>query len=169
MKELEDTGKLDKAGYIEGLKRAGLDIPALMSPESTEYQKLIKSFMRNTKTYFGGRVSNYEVEQFLQTIPNLSMSSAGRRRVLANMKYLANAKVTYSDALKEVMRENKGTPPLDLAEQIDDKIGTKLDALAKHFRRELAKPMPQEDDRDVQQCRLYSVQQQVWFQELSKL
>ncbi|MEK6884942.1 MAG: hypothetical protein AABY22_35250, partial [Nanoarchaeota archaeon] len=39
-----------------------------------EFQKIEANFLRNAKQYFGGRISNYEVEQFLKTIPSLSQS-----------------------------------------------------------------------------------------------
>src|SRR5579859_5047227 len=88
MEELEKTGKLDTPGYVEFLKRSGLDIPALMNPESEEFQKLAAGFLRDAKSVFGARVSNYEIEQFLKTIPSLSQSPEGRKRVIANLKYL---------------------------------------------------------------------------------
>lgn len=142
MEELEQTGKLDTPGYVEFLERSGLSIPALTNPESEEFKKIQMQFMNGMRSVFGGKVSNLEMTNFLSAIPTLSNSPQGRKRILANLKYLAKADMAYSDAMKEIIKENKGTPPLDLGEQIDDRIGSKLDAIAKKFKKDLAKPVP---------------------------
>lgn len=147
--ELEDTGKLDTPGYVEFLNRSGLDIPALMNPESQEFQKIANNFVKDAKNYFGGRVSNFEVEQFLKTIPSLSQSPEGRKRVIANLKYLNQAKVEYYNGLREVLDENRGIPPYDLLLKVSDKIEKKQDALSKKFRQDLARPVPKAQNRLV--------------------
>lgn len=142
MEELEKEGKLDTPGYTEFLKRSGLDIPALMNPGSEEFIKTSANFMRNAKTYLGSRISNYELEQFLKTIPSLSQSPQGRKRVISNLKYVARSALEYNNALKEVLAKNKGVPPYDLPEQIDDRIESKLDKLSQKFKEDLARPVP---------------------------
>jgi hypothetical protein len=140
--ELQKEGKLDTPGYVEFLKRSGLDIPALMNPGSEEFNKIQANFLRDAKTYFGGRISNFEVDQFLKTLPNLSQSNQGRSRVIANLKRINRVALEHNTALKDVMSENKGVPPLDLLEKVDAKIEKKLDAIANQFKRDLAKPVP---------------------------
>jgi hypothetical protein len=142
MEELEKEGKLDTPGYMELLKRTGFDLPALMSPGSEEFNKIAANFIRDAKSIYGSRVSNFEIEQFLKTIPSLSMSPEGRKRVIANLKNIARGNLEYNNALKDIIAENKGIPPLDINEQIDDRIEKKLDALSKKFREDLAKPVP---------------------------
>lgn len=142
LEELDKTGKLDTPGYVEFLNRSGLDIPALTNPESEEFQKIANNFTKDAKTYFGGRVSNFEIEQFLKTVPSLSQSPEGRKRVIANLKYINNASLEYNNALKEVMSENKGIPPYDLLEQVDDKVEKKQKSLADRFKADLARPVP---------------------------
>lgn len=145
--ELEDSGKLDTPGYVEFLKRSGLDIPALQNPESQEFNKIAANFIRGAKDIFGARVTNQELEQFLKTIPNLSQSPEGRKRVIANMRYIARGDVERSNALKELIQENKGVPPYDLLEQVDSKVEKKLDKLSKKLREDLEKPVPKGQNR----------------------
>lgn len=149
MQELEDTGNLDTPGYVEFLKRSGLDIPALMNPESEEFQKIAANFMRDAKTYFGGRVSNYEIEQFLKTIPSLSQSPEGRKRVIANLKQINNGAVEYYKALKQVLAENEGLPPYDLLEQVEDKVDKKQETLAQKFKEDLSRPVPKGQNKYI--------------------
>ena len=149
IEELSQSGKLDTPGYVEFLHRSGLDIPALMNPESEEFAKLQQGFLRDAKQYFGGRVSNYEVEQFLKTIPSLSQSPEGRNRVIANLKYLSRAKLEHFKTLRDIIKDNKGLPPYDLAEQAFEKQGPKLSALAKKFKQDLQKPVPASQNKLV--------------------
>ncbi len=149
LEELEKEGKLDTPGYVEFLKRSGLDIPALMEPGSEEFQKVAATFMRNASTYLGGRVSNYELEQFLKTIPSLSQSPEGRKRVISNLKYITRSALEYNDAMKEVISENNGVPPYDLDEKIDTKVEKRLDKLSDMFKKDLSRPVPKAQNKLV--------------------
>lgn len=142
LEELSASGKLDTPGYVEFLKRSGLDIPALTSPESEEFAKIQQGFLKNAKQYFGGRVSNYEVEQFLKTIPSLSQSPEGRQRVIANLKRIARGADEYYKAYEDVIRENKGVPPYDVEEQVERKVEKRLDRIYEEFKKDFAKPVP---------------------------
>lgn len=142
MQELEQEGKLDTPGYVEFLKRTGLEIPALLNPGSEEFNKIANNFIRDAKEYYGGRVTNLEMEQFLQTIPQLSQSPEGRKRVISNLKRLSNMAVATYDAYQELRSENKGIPPLDLIEKVDERMEKKRGAIVKKFKDDLAKPVP---------------------------
>ena len=141
--ELMSEGKTDTPGYVEFLKRSGLDIPTLMSPGSQEWEKLASSFIRGAKDTFGARVTNFDLENFLKSIPSLSQSPEGQKRVIAGLKQVKRAQRERAETLKSVMRENKGIPPLDMLEQIDDRMAPKLDKIAKQFKTDLAKPVPE--------------------------
>lgn len=149
LEELEKEGKLDTPGYVEFLNRAGLDIPALSNPGSEEFKKIESNFLRNAKQYFGGRISNYEVEQFLKTIPSLSQSPEGRKRVIANLKYVSRAALEHNNALKEVVAENRGIPPYDLEERVDEKVEKRMDSIYKKFKEDLAKPVPKGQNKFI--------------------
>lgn len=135
MDELSKKGKLDSPIYLELLKKSGFDVPALTTPDSQEFRKLEVDFLRDAKNIFGARVTNYEASQFLKTIPSLSQSKEGRERVIRNLKLINEGKLVRADALKEILKENKGTPPLDLAEQIEERVSPKIDKLLNEFRR----------------------------------
>jgi hypothetical protein len=149
LEELSQSGKLDTPGYTEFLKRSGLDIPALTNPESEEFQKIQASFLRNAKQYFGGRISNYEVEQFLKTIPSLSQSPEGRSRVIANLKYVARAADERYKAYQEVLAEHGGVPPYDLEEQVENKSDKKLDTIYRQLKKDLEKPVPKGQNKFI--------------------
>lgn len=144
MKELESgDAQLDTPGYIEFLERSGLDIPALMKPESEEFNKLRQTQLRDARQYFGGRVTNFEMDQFLKSIPSLNQSPEGRKRVIANMERINKLKVKTADVMRKIIKENGGVPPLDLAEQVDERMKKYRDRFAEEFKTDLKRKVPQ--------------------------
>ncbi len=143
LKRLEQLeGGLDSNAYNELLNNSGLDIPALRSPESQEFLKIRQSFLREAKKYFGSRVSNFELEEFLKTIPDLSQSPEGRKRVVANLKRFNRLAIDRGRAMTEVIDENDGIPPLDLLEKVEKKMEKKSKVIADKFKNDLQKKVP---------------------------
>lgn len=143
LEQLEDTGKLDTPGFTEFLKEIDMDIPALLNPESQEFQKIAQTFLRDAKQYFGARVSNFELEQFLKTIPSLSQTPEGRKRVISNLKRMNRASIKYHDVMKDIIKNNDNRPPLDLSEQIDERMNKELDAISLQFKKDLQRKVPE--------------------------
>lgn len=146
LKRLEDPdveGGVIGAAYNEFLKEAGLDIPALMNPESEEFLKIRQSFLRDAKKYFGARVTNFELEQFLKTIPDLSQSPEGRKRVIANLKRFNRLKILRAKSMRDVIRDNDGIPPLDLLEQTDERYSKNAKKIASQFKKDLKREVPE--------------------------
>lgn len=143
LEELNQSGKLSTSGYNEFLSRSGLDLGALESPESIQFKSLAQTFMRGAKQYFGGNVSNREIELFLKTIPNLSQTPEGRKRILAGIKNMSRAKMAYFEEARKVIKQNKNIPPLDLLEQVEDRVEARAKKFAELFKRDIAKPVPE--------------------------
>lgn len=142
MEELDKEGNLDAPSYVEFLKRSGFDVPALMEEGSEEFNKIAANFIGGAKDALGGRVTNFELEQFLKTIPSLSQSPEGRKRVIANLRRIKRIEVEQKNVLKDIIKENKGVPPLDLLEQVDDRIAKKADKISEQFKKDLQRPVP---------------------------
>jgi hypothetical protein len=133
MSELSKTGKLDSPLYYNLLKKVGLDIPALLNPESQEFDKLATDFIKNSRSIFGGRITENQIETFLKTIPSLSQSAEGREAVTRNLKIMNEGALLRDKALREVLRENNGIPPLDLSERVNERVEPALSELSKEF------------------------------------
>jgi hypothetical protein len=133
MEQLNNSGKLVTGLYNDMLKRFGIDYAALKNPESQEFEKLTTDMIRNAREIFGARVTNYEVSTFLKAIPNLSQTPEGRQRVIRNLKILNKGAGLRADAMKKIIEENKGTPPYDLAERIEERVGPQLDEISEEF------------------------------------
>lgn len=143
MEELNSSGKLNEAGTVEFLKRAGLDIPALLSPESQDFEKMAANFIRNAKSYFGNRVTNLDLEQFLKTIPSLMQSPEGRQRIISNLKHLERGRIETYKAYRDILKENDNELPFDYQEQIEDRLDPVLNKLAKLLKQEKNRKVPE--------------------------
>ncbi len=149
MTELESKGKLDTPGYVEFLKRSGFDIQALMEPDSEEFEKVKAGFLKNAKQIFGARISNFELEAFLKSIPSLSQSPEGRKRVIANLKRFNQMDLAYNHSLREIMKKEKGVPPLDLMERLDKKVEKKAVAISDQFKKDLLRKVPKGQNKFI--------------------
>lgn len=141
LEELEKEG-LPGAGYVEFLKNAGLDVPALVGAPAEEYNKIAAGFLRGAKTMFGNRLTDADLTQFLKLLPSLSNSPEGRARINANLKRFYNLDLAAGQVYDEIIKSNKGIPPLDLDVQIDRKLDKKREAIAKQFKADLQKKVP---------------------------
>lgn len=140
---LEKEGKLDSPSKISFLKQAGIDIPALMKEGTQEYVKIVQDFQRGAKDAFGGRVSNFEVEQFLKTLPNLMGTAEGRKRVIANLRYLAEGRKELGETTRDVLKKYKGIPPFDLQILVSEELDKKREERAERFKKNLEMPVPE--------------------------
>lgn len=131
MERLNKEDKLVDAKYYEFLKKVGFDFPAMLNPESQEFQKLSIDFLRDAKAVFGARVTNFEAQQFLKGIPTLSQTKEGRERVIKNLRMFNKASVERGKVMREVLKEHKGVPPFDLAEIVDQRMDPYLDNILK--------------------------------------
>lgn len=143
LEELEKNNELDSETYNAFLEGMGLDLPALRSPGSQEFNKIVNNFIRNIKDIFGARISNQELEQFMLTLPNLSQSPEGRKRVIANLKKVARTNYEYGKAAQEILKDHKGIPPIDIADQVEERIDKRLDKVADQFKVDLKRPVPE--------------------------
>jgi len=148
LEELNKEGKLNGAAWNTFLEESGLNIPALLNPESQEFQKTALGFLRSGRSIFGSRLTDLDVKQLLQMIPTLSQSPKGRARIISSLRRLQRGKELTYKAMRDITRANKGTPPNELREEINDRIKGPLDDLYKKFKKELVameKELPEGD------------------------
>lgn len=113
-------GNVNNPATVKALETTGLEF--LLNPDSQEFKKLTTDFLTGVSKMFGGRVSNYEVSRFLDRIPNLMQTKEGRDRVIKNLQAFYEADAKKGSIMREVIKQNGGTPPYDLAEQVSEKM-----------------------------------------------
>ncbi len=135
MEKLNSSGKLTTPATKKILDSLGLPLGILDNPDSEEFSKLEADFLRDVRDVFpGGRITNYEIQAYLRTVPTLSNTPAGRHRVIHNRRLLNQAKKIRYDVYKEILKENKGKKPPNLGLLIEERVGPQLDAVSEEFR-----------------------------------
>lgn len=142
MEQLINSGRLSYPLWAslvktvgKGIFGFGLDLSSLLTPESQEFNKLQQDFLRSAKDIFGSRISNYEIEQYLKALPDLSQSTEGKKRVIEDLRSFNKAAKARYNAMIEIIKENRGMRPADLEEQIDERVNPLLDQLSSQFKK----------------------------------
>lgn len=124
--------QLDKKGNVQGLggeilKKVGLG--RFRTADTQELEKLTIGMLRDLKSIFGSRPTNFDTQQYLNAIPNLLQSPEGRERVIRNLKATNEAAKIRADALREILKENRNRVPANVDLLIEDRVGDQLDRL----------------------------------------
>jgi hypothetical protein len=115
LEELNESKKLPKGlGRVNiNYKEGNLLVPALSSPEAQRYIKTVNEFLSKAKDTFGSRVTNFELDRFLQRLPTLANTEEGRREILKQMKYFNKIEKTYQEALSKYVDSKGGIRNVD--------------------------------------------------------
>lgn len=115
LKRLNDSGKLPKGmkkAILVDYKKGELRVPAFANAETQQFIKTVNGFIRNAKDFFGSRVTNFDLQTFLQILPTLANSEEGRRNILEQMEAATQLNQLDNDSLKEVY-EHYGLDKID--------------------------------------------------------
>lgn len=150
MEELIDTGNLSNTTFSSALDTisngfwgVGINLKHLQSAETQEFEKLSKDMLNGLKDTFGSRILESEVQNFLQTIPSLSQSNAGKKAVIDNMRLLGEGKVLRQQTARDIIKENGNKVPADLESMVEERVEPELDALSERFKNSYHKPVKQ--------------------------
>lgn len=108
-------------------------VVGLLDPTSQQFNALSVGFLKDAKTIFGSRVTNFDLETYLDKIPRLAQTDAGKKALIDNFRTLGEASKIRNKAKNQIIKQNKGVPPLDLEEQVSEKVSPQLDKLAEKF------------------------------------
>ena len=114
------------AGAAKSLIKSG-------SPDVEEFEKLSADFVKNAKQYFGSRLTDADLRVFMQTLPTLMQTDAGKKKVIENLSSLNELAQIESKTARSIIRDNGGIPPIDIEQQVKDKIADRADRIAKRF------------------------------------
>ena len=141
LKELSAEG-LSNPSTIESLKNLGLDIPAFLTDPTQEAQKIIQSFSRDIGKSFKGSISQFELEQFMATIPNLLQSPEGFKRVIAQFDKLYRLKYEYGKQMRKASQENKGANLEELEDVVNERMKPIREKIKEKWREDLKRKVP---------------------------
>ncbi len=123
-----------------GIFGLGINLHSLETADTQEFNKLSAEFIRNIKEMFsGGKITNNELEAYLKMIPTASMSRAGKRRVINNLKLYAKARKIRTETLESIIKESHGKNPDNINALVEERARKRLDALENQFKENMDK------------------------------
>lgn len=142
MEELNEGGGLNSTATetllrgVEGILPFGmhLDLTALRTADSQEFNKLSTDFLKDAKKFFGSRVTDNEIKLFLKTVPTLTNSPEGRRRVIQNLRLFNEAARTRAEVADNIIEENGGSRPYNFKSLIEKRSKKTLDDIHTRFK-----------------------------------
>jgi len=140
MEEIDKEGKTISPAMTALFDKLDIPISILRNPESEEFQKLSQNLMKGV-TQYGNRILQVEFANFMKQIPTLLNSKEGRSRIIRNMKLLNQINLDTYETKKQILKENKGVPPLDLFDQVQERVQPNLEKIQS----ELSKPIKLQD------------------------
>jgi len=133
MRDMNRAGELQEGKVNEVLGKLGLDLNLFKNDESQAFVKMQTSFAKNAKKYFGGRITNFEIQTLLKLIPSLKQSRVAREIVGNGLLLINESKQAEIDSLNEIMKENNGVPPLGIRQMVKERTSDKRDEIAKRY------------------------------------
>ncbi len=134
MEKIDKEGNVSTPALVKALDAFGIPIGILSNPATEEYRKLETDFVRNvSKVFPGGKITNYEIQSYLKTIPSLMNSPEGRKAIIRNRKLLNEAKRVRYDAYKKILKDNNGRKPQNLGILIEEATADKLSQIEDQF------------------------------------
>jgi len=125
LENLNKTGKLPKGAQRINVnwKTGELRVPALANKETQLFVKTVNDFTVKAKDTFGARVTNFELQRFMQRLPTLANTEEGRELIIKQMQTINKLNELYHDSLKKVY-QHYGIGNIDAAQA--DLIAEKL-------------------------------------------
>jgi len=102
-------------------------------PDTEEFEKLSAGFLKYAKGIFGARITDADLKAFYNMVPTLSQTDHGKLAIIKNMELFNQAIHAETEAMEEIIKENKGHRPLDLALQVKNRSEEKLNKIADMF------------------------------------
>jgi len=107
------------------------------SPNTEEFEKLSATFLRGAKDIFGGRFTNEEMKAYLAMIPTLANTDKGKIDIINDFELFNKAANIKYKAMNQIIKENGGKRPYDLAERVEERVQPQLDKLSYAFKQDL--------------------------------
>jgi hypothetical protein len=156
MEQLIKTKNLSRprfAALINTLKKGvfglGADFSSLLTPESQEFEKTSQDFLKNIKDVFGARILETEIENYMKTIPTLSMNREGKYRVINDLRLMNEAAMAKDKALDQIRIKNNGHLPRNADILVEQIAKPKLDEIAAKFKQGWQRPVKAPKEKGI--------------------
>lgn len=103
---------------------------ALESGETGKFKALSKRLLDEMKDIFGGQIRVKELEVFLSMLPEIGKSKEANMASLDVLERLSEASSMFYETAQEIIQENNGKIPTNLADRVQKKLGPVMSDIA---------------------------------------
>ncbi len=117
LNELNESGLVGQGAHNLNInpKTGELLIPKAATPEEQLFVKTVNDFTVKAKDSFGARVTNFELDRFMQRLPTLANSEEGRRLILRQMSIINEINALEAKEIQKVF-DQYGVRNIDYAD-----------------------------------------------------
>lgn len=136
MKELTIEGNEQQfvANFSDWFKdNYGINLAGFLNADTAEMRKLETFFLRDLKNVFGGRISNQEMERFMQGVPSLMMNREGRLRIIEMMGLFNKADIEKINIMEDLLDKNPSITPFNFDKAVNNRMKSAYNDLEKEF------------------------------------
>jgi hypothetical protein len=100
------------------------------SKETQDFVKTLADFLIDAKSYFGGRVTNFDVQAFKTRLPSLLNTSDGRRLIIEQMRLMEQLQTVHDTELGRALKHyGRNASYSDILNVVEDKTKDKEEAV----------------------------------------
>jgi hypothetical protein len=109
-----------------GEPRAIASLLGLVNKETQDFVKTMNDFLVDAKTYFGSRVTNFDVQAFKSRLPTLLNTDDGRRLIINQMKLMEDLQILHDKTLEDGLKHyGRNASYSDIQKIVDEKTSVK--------------------------------------------
>jgi len=124
------VGKFITIDPSTGDIREVANIGEIANPQTQLYIKNLKQWQKGAKEFYGARVTNFDLQSFMQQLPTLMNSEDGRRLILKQMKYTNDLESIYNNTLNDALKHyGRKANFSQVSQVVDDKVKSKEEDL----------------------------------------
>ncbi len=137
LEELDESGKVGQGVHNLNInpKTGDLLLPKAATPEEQLFVKTVNDFTVKAKDSFGARVTNFELDRFMQRLPTLANSQEGRKLIIRQMKIINQLNAMEKKAIQGVFDQYgvRNIDYVDAENKARTQIKDQKEALRKEF------------------------------------
>lgn len=113
-------------------------IQAKVNPDLEQFDKLSADFVKAAKPYFGNRLTDTDLNFYMQTVPTLLLTDNGKKAVIKNMREMMQLEDLEYNAAKYIIKQNNNKRPIDLSLQVANLIDPQIERLSNNIKEAIA-------------------------------
>lgn len=121
----------------KGVFGVGIDLSSLLSPSSSKFEKITNAGIKTIAKMAKGKLTNYEVETWLKTLPSILNSPEGNLLLLEDLEQMNKYDEMENDLMEQIIEANNGLRPANLRSQVEKALKSQSDLIVNRIKEQI--------------------------------